>query len=124
MDAELLLVWVKSHRDGSAHTVRVYARVGERFVAALGDGGLPRATVETVQTALEAMRIRSDGQPVSRVKSLSENPPNGSDLNDAEGRKIRSDQASRLHTTPDRQGGWIGRLVVNTREGRGIEVSR
>ena len=39
-DRELLEVWLKSHRDGSAHTVRVYARVGERFVAALGDGGL------------------------------------------------------------------------------------
>ena len=63
-DRELLEVWLKSHRDGSAHTVRVYARVGERFVAALGDGGLRRATVEGVQAALEAMRVREDGQPV------------------------------------------------------------
>ena len=63
-DRELLEVWLKSHRDGSAHTVRVYARVGERFVAALGDGGLRRATVEGVQAALEAMRVRADGQPV------------------------------------------------------------
>ncbi len=44
--------------------MRVYARVGERFVAALGDGGLRRATVEGVQAALEAMRVRADGQPV------------------------------------------------------------
>ena len=28
-DRELLEVWLKSNRDGSAHTVRVYARVGE-----------------------------------------------------------------------------------------------
>ena len=63
-DRELLEVWLKSHRDGSAHTVRVYARVGERFVAALGDDGLRRATVEGVQAALEAMRVRFDGQPV------------------------------------------------------------
>jgi hypothetical protein len=31
-DHELLAVWLKSHADGSPHTVRVYERVGERFV--------------------------------------------------------------------------------------------
>ena len=64
-DAELLKVWLKSHRDGSPHTVRVYARVGERFLEALSAGGvdLRRATVENVQAALEAMRSKEDGSP-------------------------------------------------------------
>jgi len=34
-DTELLEVWLKSHRDGSLHTVRVYRRVGERFLGEL-----------------------------------------------------------------------------------------
>jgi integrase/recombinase XerD len=55
---------LKSHRDSSLHTVRVYARVGARFVAVLADVGLRRATVEHVQAALETMRVRADGQPV------------------------------------------------------------
>ena len=38
-DAELLKVWLKSHRDGSAHTVRVYSHVGERFLGALAAAG-------------------------------------------------------------------------------------
>jgi integrase/recombinase XerD len=65
-DRELLKVWLKSHSDGSSHTVRAYARVGERFVAALAAGGgdLRRATVEDVQTALEGMRTKADGSPV------------------------------------------------------------
>jgi hypothetical protein len=38
-DAELLKVWLKSHQDGSAHTIRVYKRVGERFLAAFAATG-------------------------------------------------------------------------------------
>ena len=57
-DRELLEV-CKSNRDGSAHTVRVYARVGERFVAALGSGGL-RGPRWRSEAALEAMRVRAD----------------------------------------------------------------
>ena len=65
-DRELLKVWLKSHRDGSPHTVRVYQRVGGRFLSALGAAGadLRRATVEDVQAALEAMRSKADGSPV------------------------------------------------------------
>jgi site-specific recombinase XerD len=65
-DRELLKVWLKSHRDGSAHTVRVYSRVGERFLAALAAAGpgLRTATVEDVLQAVEAMRVKEDGSPV------------------------------------------------------------
>ena len=65
-DTELLKVWLKSHRDGSVHTTRAYQRVGARFLAALADAGadLRKATVEDVQTALEAMRSKADGSPV------------------------------------------------------------
>jgi integrase/recombinase XerD len=65
-DAELLQVWIKSHADGSPHTVRAYRRVGERFLGALAaiGGGLRAATVEDVQAALEAMRAKEDGSPV------------------------------------------------------------
>jgi integrase/recombinase XerD len=63
---ELLKVWLKSHADGSPHTIRAYRRVGERFVAALAAVGadLRKATVEDVQAALEAMRSKADGSPV------------------------------------------------------------
>jgi len=63
---ELLEVWLKSHQDGSGHTVRVYKRVGGRFLSVLRAAGadLRRATVEDVQTALEAMRSKEDGSPV------------------------------------------------------------
>jgi len=65
-DDELLAVWLKSHADGSPHTVRAYERVGGRFIAALAAVGstLRRATVEDVQAALEAMRTKADGSPV------------------------------------------------------------
>ena len=65
-DGELLKVWLKSHQDGSAHTIRVYQRVGVRFLGALAaDGsGLRKATVEDVQSALAAMRTKEDGSPV------------------------------------------------------------
>jgi integrase/recombinase XerD len=65
-DTELLKVWLKSHQDGSAHTIRVYKRVGERFLRALATAGsdLRRATVEDVQGALQAMRSKQDGSPV------------------------------------------------------------
>jgi site-specific recombinase XerD len=65
-DRELLKVWLKSHRDGSAHTVRVYTRVGERFLSALAaaGAGLRTATVEHVLQAVEATRVKEDGSPV------------------------------------------------------------
>src|SRR5262245_34702086 len=65
-DTELLEVWLKSHRDGSLHTVRVYRRVGERFLGELAaaSASLRKATVEDVQAALEAMRVKGGGSPV------------------------------------------------------------
>jgi site-specific recombinase XerD len=65
-DRELLKVWLKSHADGSPHTIRVYRRVGERFIGALqaAGAGLRAATVEDVQAALEAMRAKEDGSAV------------------------------------------------------------
>ena len=62
-DLDLLAVWLKSHADGSHHTRRAYARIGRRFVEALAATGsnLNRATVEDVQNALEAMRVKTDG---------------------------------------------------------------
>jgi site-specific recombinase XerD len=65
-DRELLRVWLKSHADGSPHTVRIYRRVGERFIAVLAAGGgdLRKATVEDVQAALEGMRTKASGLPV------------------------------------------------------------
>jgi integrase/recombinase XerD len=60
-------VWLKSHADGSAHTRRAYERIGRRFLEALAatGTGLKRATVEDVQTALEAMRAKSDASASS-----------------------------------------------------------
>ena len=45
-DLELLAVWLKSHVDGSDHTVRAYGRIGRRFLDALKVAGvdLRRAT--------------------------------------------------------------------------------
>ena len=63
-DTELLKVWLKSHRDGSVHTTRAYQRVGARFFLADAGADLRKATVEDVQTALEAMRSKADGSPV------------------------------------------------------------
>lgn len=65
-DGELLKVWLKTHQDGSPHTVRLYRRVGESFLAALTAAGadLRKATVEDVQAALEVMRSKGDGSPV------------------------------------------------------------
>jgi integrase/recombinase XerD len=62
-DLDLLKVWLKSHGDGSRHTLRAYERIGRRFVEALAAAGsnLKRATVEDVQNALEAMRTNADG---------------------------------------------------------------
>jgi len=34
-DHQLLAVWLKNHADGSPHTMRVYQRLGERFLGAL-----------------------------------------------------------------------------------------
>jgi integrase/recombinase XerD len=66
-DLELLEVWLKAHADGSAHTRRAYKRIGRRFVDALSSAqtDLRKATVDHVQTALEAMRVREDGTPAS-----------------------------------------------------------
>ena len=63
----LLAVWLKSHADGSRHTRRAYERTGSRFLEALAAAGtdLRRATVDDVQTALEAMRIKGDGSASS-----------------------------------------------------------
>ena len=66
-DHELLVVWLKAHADGSRHTRRAYERIGGRFLEALAAAGtdLRRATVDDVQTALEAMRIKGDGSASS-----------------------------------------------------------
>ena len=66
-DSELLAVWLKSHADGSRHTLRAYQRIGRQFLEALAAGGtdLRHATVDDVQTALEAMRARADGSASS-----------------------------------------------------------
>src|SRR5262245_16860839 len=55
-----------SRADGSPHTIRVYSRVGERFLGALAAAGcnLRQATVEDVQASLEAMRTKEDGSAV------------------------------------------------------------
>ena len=59
-DLELLAVWLKSHVDGSDHTVRAYGRIGRRFLDALKVAGvdLRRATLDDVQTALETIRVK------------------------------------------------------------------
>lgn len=66
-DDDLIEVWLKSHADGSAHTRRAYERIGRRFAAAIAKAGtdLRRATIDDVQTALEAMRVTEDGRPAS-----------------------------------------------------------
>jgi site-specific recombinase XerD len=66
-DLDLLVVWIKSHADGSAHTRRAYQRIGRRFVEALVRSGsdLRRATIDDVQAALEVMRMKQDGSPAS-----------------------------------------------------------
>ena len=66
-DSELLAVWLKSHADGSPHTRRAYERIGQRFTTTLERTGtdLRHATVDHVQTALEAMRTKEDGTPAS-----------------------------------------------------------
>lgn len=40
-DTEMLEVWLKSHADGSPHTVRVYARVGRASWAGTDHGREP-----------------------------------------------------------------------------------
>ena len=61
----------QSHADGSRHTLRAYERIGRRFVEALAAAGsnLKRATVEDVQNALEAMRMKADGS-MSRAATV------------------------------------------------------
>ena len=55
------------HADGSPHTRRAYERIGQRFTTTLERTGtdLRHATVDHVQTALEAMRTKEDGTPAS-----------------------------------------------------------
>jgi hypothetical protein len=62
----LLAVWLKSHADGSPHSIRVYKRVGDRLLSALAASGsnLRQATVEDVQAALEALRTKEDAASV------------------------------------------------------------
>ena len=65
-DGELLKVWLKSHRDGSPHTVRAYDRIGRRFIEALraADSDLRSATLDDVLAAVDVMRVKRDGSPV------------------------------------------------------------
>ena len=60
-DYELLTTWLKSHRDGSAHTRRAYERTGRRFLDALGRTSIRFATVEDIQAALDVMRTTDSG---------------------------------------------------------------
>ena len=78
-DHELFIVWLKSHQDGSAHTLRAYNRAGRRFLAALDGKSIRSARVEDVQRALETLRTTEDGRAakpatvnsyVAAVKSL------------------------------------------------------
>ena len=66
-DRDLLAVWLKSHADGSPHTVTAYDRVGHRFLEALraARSDLRHATIDHVQEAIEAMRVNSDGTAAS-----------------------------------------------------------
>ncbi len=66
-DDELVEVWLKSHADGSPHTLRAYRRVGLRFIDALADQntGIRRATIDHVQDALDSLRTKADGSPAS-----------------------------------------------------------
>lgn len=66
-DRDLLAVWLRSHIDGSPHKRRAYKRIGGRFLEALeaAGGNLGRGTVDDVQTALEALRVKENGSPAS-----------------------------------------------------------
>jgi integrase/recombinase XerD len=66
-DNELVAVWLKSHADSSRHTLRAYERIGHRFIAAIEAAAtdLRHATIDDVQSALEAMRVKVDGTPAS-----------------------------------------------------------
>lgn len=62
-DAQLLTSWCRT-KNGSPHTERLYTRVGEAFLAALGHP-LREATIEDVQAAVERLAIKGDGTPAS-----------------------------------------------------------
>lgn len=66
-DNELIAVWLKSHADSSRHTLRAYERIGHRFIAAIetANTDLRHATIDDVQSALEAIRVKVDGTPAS-----------------------------------------------------------
>jgi hypothetical protein len=55
-DRELLAVWLKSHADGSRHTLRAYTSIGQRFISAVETGGtdLRHATIDDVQMHLRS----------------------------------------------------------------------
>ena len=38
-DLDLLKVWLKSHADGSRHTLRAYDRIGRRFLESFAAAG-------------------------------------------------------------------------------------
>ena len=61
-DLELLAVWLKSHVDGSDHTVRAYGRIGRLDALKAAGVDLRRATLDDVQTTLDlAFAIRGGG---------------------------------------------------------------
>lgn len=66
-DNELIAVWLKSHADGSHHTLRAYDRIGHRFISAIAVArtDLRHAMIDDVQSALEVMRLKVDGTPAS-----------------------------------------------------------
>lgn len=64
-DADLLATWVSIKAEGSPHTERLYARIGEAFLANLGVE-LRVAAVEDVKQAVQAFKVREDGQPASK----------------------------------------------------------
>ena len=53
-DLDLLTVWLKSHADGSRHTLRAYERIGRRFIEALAAAGT------NIHHLLRAARSRRD----------------------------------------------------------------
>lgn len=66
-DDELLAVWLKSHADGSPHTLRAYERIGRRFLAGLAQRHVTMRNIvlDDVQDVLDAMRTTvKDGELV------------------------------------------------------------
>jgi site-specific recombinase XerD len=59
-DNEMMEFWLHSHRDGSAHTQKLYRRIGERFLASLVIAGVSMRTakLEDVQRAIDSLRTK------------------------------------------------------------------